>query len=79
MPNAKRACAAGGARLHGRLDAASRRASRGCHDIIKGSIAVRFWLGRRLSALEPLLLSVDFRRRGGLSFGVLRPLPVLAA
>ena len=80
MRNVKRACAAGGARLHGRLDAASRRASRGRHDITKG-IAVRFWLqlGRRLGVLEPMFLSVDFRGRERLPFGVLRPLPFLAA
>eukprot|EP00964_Phaeocystis_antarctica_P019339 scaffold10685_cov50-Phaeocystis_antarctica.AAC.3 len=48
--------------------------------IIKG-IEVRFWpqLGRRLGVLEPLLLSVDFKGREGLPFGVLRPLPVLVA
>ena len=60
------------------LDATS-RAGRDWHDITKG-IAVRFWLqlGRRLGVLEPLFLSVDFRPRGGLSFGVLmRPLSVL--
>ena len=78
MRNVKRACAAGGARLHGRLDAASRRASRDCNDTIKG-IAVRFWLqlGRRLGVLEPLCLNVDFRGRERLSFGALGPLSVL--
>ena len=48
--------------------------------MIKG-IAGRFWLqlGGCLGVLEPLFLNVDFRPRGGLSFGVLRPLSVLVA
>ena len=75
MRNVKRACAAGGACLHGRLDAVSRRTSRDCLDIVR----VWFQLGRRLGVLEPLSLSADFRRRERLPFGVLRPLTLLVA
>eukprot|EP00964_Phaeocystis_antarctica_P065485 scaffold39524_cov78-Phaeocystis_antarctica.AAC.6 len=45
MRNVKSVHAAGGARLHSRIGASSRRASsRDCHDIIKGK--VRPWLGQ---------------------------------